>query len=435
MLKKRGLIALMALTLPINLWAVEEVAIESLEQKVQRLETEMAAVKAAIKMQALAPAQAAAPVSATTNFIMDTSSALTWSGFASTSVARSDSETEYLERFSDRENYTDTRLGLNVSAHLTESFTIAGQILMAGREDGYNAHADWIFATWSPVDWADLMIGRIKYPNLLFSEVYDVGAVMPWIRPPQELYSFTPLSSNYTYEVMSGISPRFNYFLGDYELTLQPYAGNADMEFGKISNMTGLSASIGDDEMMLMLGFNRGDLDFGGGGHGAEGGSELLEVMNSHLDGRRREVLSASLSIDKNNFLVLAEWAESEIKEKHHAGFADYDAISWYTMVGYRFGDWTPHLTFASLDQDSGTGQDSTTLGVRYDASPSVAVKAEWSRIDPESRDDEIKTSDRMGFDPSTEDDEELAHPAGLFEHLPNNGKVNLFTIGLDFTF
>ena len=53
---------------------------------------------------------------------------------------------------------------------------------------------------------------------------------------------------------------------------------------------------------------------------------------------------------------------------------------------GHRFGNFMPHLTYAELNTDAGTGinraQTTWTAGIRYELSPNSAIKFEWANIE-----------------------------------------------------
>lgn len=130
------------------------------------------------------------------------------------------------------------------------------------------------------------------------------------------------------------------------------------------------------------------------------------------------EYTSVGVSYDSENWLMLAELIRGKI------GGAFPDADGGYMTVGYRIGNWMPHLTYASIksaDDDerralpeiqvtealwtgelskavagartlitivngsrnlSSPEQRSWTLGLRWDPKPGIAVKAEYSRTE-----------------------------------------------------
>ena len=147
---------------------------------------------------------------------------LSWTGFATTGFSVSDSETLYLGQVDEDGSFLDTRLGLNVSTQFGPNWQLAGQILMAGREEEFNAHADWVFAKYRFNDNASLLFGKMKYPNLLYSEVFDVGAIYQWARAPEEIYNLGAGGAGVVLEAMEGVSLVLSAFPGDVEYIFQP---------------------------------------------------------------------------------------------------------------------------------------------------------------------------------------------------------------------
>tara|TARA_R110002167_G_scaffold64899_5_gene183497 strand:- start:3879 stop:4991 length:1113 start_codon:yes stop_codon:yes gene_type:complete len=340
-----------------------------------------------------------------------------WTGFMSAGVTKTDSEVEYMERFANELDYSDARIGLNIAADISSELSVAGQILMAGRERDYNAHADWVFVTYKPAESVSFMLGRIKFPNLLASEYYDVGVAYPWIRPPQELYNLSALGPLMTYEVIAGGSAFITGFVGDYEYQLQPYFGNGQTEFALQRDMYGLAASLNGDNISLKLGYNAGKFDFSAGGHGEDGADPLVEALED-FDKKVKTVVSTGLTYDDGVILVMAELAQMEIDDS-----PEFDTTSWYATTGYRFGRLMPHLTYASLDQKSGLEQTSITLGINYQITNASVFKLELQRIDPTTRGVALIA-----------DGEEVAHPSGLFSHNPD-GNVNVVSMAVDLVF
>ena len=405
--------------------------IENLKAVVEDLQRQLAEVKTQLKMQA----ETAAKKSDVTQLQQEVKTVVNrpvvpksikdrihLTGFMSAGATKTDSKIKYAGRFDEEVNYTDTRLGLNLSVDITEKLGLAGQILMAGREDDWNAHADWVFASYRPTDEVFLMGGRIKYPNLLFSEYYDVGKTYPWLRAPEELYGFATLGGNMSYEVFSGVSAAFSGYLGDFEWQLQPYAGVADMEFAAMKDMYGFAASIGTEEYQLKAGYNAGAYDFGGGGHGGDGNDLLTEALEHNLNGQDKKVTNIGFLYDTNNILLLAEWAKTDTGGIGAEGH-NFDTKAWYATAGYRFGQWLPYMTYAEYEQKTGSEQDRLAMGLNYDLNPSSTLKFEWQRIKPTS-------GEEIEFE-----GEEAGHPVGLFDGNPSRKKINMIGVSVDYVF
>ncbi|MBF0382315.1 MAG: porin [Magnetococcales bacterium] len=337
--------------------------------------------------------------------VAEEGSRIRWSGFATAGVSASSSETEYIERIDEDGDYRETKLGLNLGVSITPELGLAGQILMAGRERDFGAHADWVFLSYDIFDSTSIMAGRIKYPNLLFSEIYDVGYLYPWARVPQEIYSFESLGPNMAHEVFAGVSLLHSGELSeDFEYTIQPYGGNAPMEDGNIKKMVGIMISTNSENFLIKGGYNRGEM-------------HLEEDHHREIsEGAIRQIWSAGFQMDFNDVLANAEYVRSTIED-----MSEFDTDSWYVNLGYRINQWTPYITYGVMEQESGLGQRSITADLRYDIGTSAALTIEYQNIDPQLRDSTVGEENKL--------------PSGLFASEPSESTVNIVSVTLDVIF
>lgn len=343
---------------------------------------------------------------------------INWSGFATAAYSISDSPDSYVERIDEEGSWEDTRIGLNFSADISGDLTMAGQILMAGREDSFNAHADWLFARYKFSENTSILFGKLKYPNLLFSEFYDAGYIYPWASAPQELYNLEAGGSGALYESIHGASFLFSVMPNDVEYVVQPYFGEADMEDGTLKNMFGFMFNANGENFQVKMGYNTGEFH-PGGGHGGGGEEEAGSFHDFDDVTPDKTTWSIGGTNELGNLVSYYEYATVE-----YDGFSGLDTDAGYVTLGYRFNKFLPHITFASFEQNNGREQESITLGLRYELAGQAALKFGWSVIDAT---------------PPLEDDGEGWHEIeahGLFfDGREESGKVNVLTITLDMLF
>jgi len=325
-----------------------------------------------------------------------------WSGFASASASQvSGGIEEYRRRFENgKTEYSNTRIGLNISAKISDDISVAGQILMAGREDEYAAHADWVFITYSPHQLKNtaFKLGRIKFATLLNSEVYDVGYAYPWVSVPSEIYDFTASGSQATYEVMSGANVSYGSYIGDFDWKIQAFVGEADSGLGTVDSLIGSVLAVNNDDLEFRLGYHQGTLveDDGEPAGGLVG--KLGELKEEELVGADKEVTNLGVIWNISNLRISAEYVSVDWSGGREAEQTDlFDTNSYYVSAGYRMGDWMPMLTLAEMDEEGGTNQESITLGVRYELSRSTAVKLEWQSIDIAGRAEPLYVENEQG--------------------------------------
>ncbi len=349
---------------------------------------------------------------------------LKWSGFATVAATyMNEEDTIYAGHIDDGFSFSDTRLGLNVSSKIQNDLFLAGQILMAGTEAEFNAHMDWLFVRYIATQNTSILFGKMKYPNLLFSEVYDVGVLYPWERVPQEVYLLrSPAGSNALYESIEGVSVLYSKGIGDEdtEISLQGYFGAGGMEVGTVDEMFGMVASLSDEWYEFKVGYNSGVFDPGAGGHGGEEEEEGFEL--AEFDGAKPDIgtLNLSASIELGSWIGLTEWTKTEFD-----GFDDIETETRYLTLGHNINsNWLIHVTAASFEQQTGRTQDSISLGFRRKINDSAVIKLGFSLVDATAPHEE---EEEGGGD---------EHDSNIFGFIEGNvDNIKVISIAVEFVF
>src|ERR1700723_2672446 len=88
----------------------------------------------------------------------------------------------------------DSRLGAQVMARFTPQLSAMLQVISEQRyNDTYTPHVEWANITYQPIPELSLRVGRIVLPTFLISDSRKVGYANPWVRPPVEVYSLSPI--------------------------------------------------------------------------------------------------------------------------------------------------------------------------------------------------------------------------------------------------
>ncbi len=345
-----------------------------------------------------------------------------WHGFMTAAANITDSSVDYAGSAGDDVGFRDSRFGLNVSARIAENWAIAGQLLGKNFEDeDYKLEVDWALATYNPTDRTALRFGRIKYPAGLLTEFVETGYTYLWIRPPESIYNLEAHGPNTLRKAFDGVNGTWQIPADSVDYSVDVYGGTAEVDDGHMKNFLGIKFEADmEDVLRFQVSVNNG----------------TMEVDNSHgrqamMDGASHTTYTLGLSVDWNNVLLQSEVAMVRMGKSNSTLFTSaqrkaiadsMDATNWYSMLGYRLGKATPHVTYSKWDQDSGVGQETLTVGVRYEVAPSIALKAEWNRIIDAS----AISSGSLSFLP--------AGNAGLFAGDPD-GNVNLYAAALEFIF
>ena len=290
-------------------------------------------------------------------------SAIQFDGFLTAGAAWHDDENKnrYVGSLGDRgiQNdasfETDTRFGLQISSDIAENMSVVSQILGTGVNGNFDAIIEWAYIDYKATDWLSIHAGKIKQPVYLVNDYVEVGYAYPWIRPPVEVYYLNnPLNT------VNGIEFLFQFPVGPGVLSLQPYFGsNRD----DIPNTGG----VGFFEAEKIRGI---DVKYSGKGYTAHASSFACDVkvygnmydvptgfgfpVDIDLNGKGKcEVNSAGFNLDVANVVMYAEWQKRLTDETLSRPFGDQ--MAWYTTLGYRFGKWLPHVTYAVIDGETST--------------------------------------------------------------------------------
>jgi len=286
-----------------------------------------------------------------------------------------------------------SKFGAQLSYGITDTVGVTVQATAKAQQDEWKANLEWAYLSWQTNDQLMLRAGRLRSPVYMYSESLDVGYSYPWLRLPDEVYSqvqvtnyegvdavYTlPLSyGSVTVQVAGGQSKNRDYYAYDQQF---------DIDYG---NLFGASVSLATNDFgTLRIGYVEaniktdinGTVDASAIGLGANRTLSLLT-----LDKEKGKFTSIGYQYDNGTWVSSNEWTSRMIEND---GMESID--SFYLMGGRRFGDFLPHVTYAQLD-DNGGRQSSWTLGLNYQAAPTVVVKGEYKRVDTKNGYDGVFT-------------------------------------------
>ncbi|RKZ63649.1 MAG: hypothetical protein DRQ44_09910 [Gammaproteobacteria bacterium] len=350
----------------------------------------------------------------------------------------------------------DTRFGLQISSDVTENMSVVAQILGRGDKGNFNAVIEWAYIDYEFHETTSVHVGKIKQPVYLVNDYVEVGYAYPWIRPPQEVYLLNnPLNT------VNGIELLLQFSVGPGTLSFQPYLGsnredipNAQGAFFEAENIYGMDIKYSGRGYAVHASNFQCDVKTTGGFDIDKSDNILQQDLEVNLNGEGEcNVMAAGFNLDMANIVLYAEWTQRTTTEELSRPFGDTEA--YYATIGYRFGKWLPHLTFASIEgeastvqpgaitgvdgrdlnfQDGSTGtlnfpvpiQTSITAGLRYEVNDSAALKVEYQVVDVEQDPAELQAANQ-GFN------------YGLFNtdfsRLGPHEKVGIVSVALDVIF
>lgn len=319
----------------------------------------------------------------------------------------------------------DTRVGLQVSADVSERVGVTVQMLARGGFENFDIKADWAYVDYQFADSFTARGGKLKIPTFLTSDYIEVGYAYPWIRPPHEVYLLNPITS------LSGVDAMFTPSLGSVDFLIQPF-------YGSTRDTTVVPPQVVD--IIAPPGTSKGDtLDFSakdlGGINLSATFSGVMTVRAGYLQTKATvptngifdqegKFLSLGATLDWHNIVAYSEYAKRDVDEAPlptpSLAIALPDQEAWYLTLGYRINKFLPHITYASLDEGSDPfltvlKQTSITAGLRYEVANGAALKVEAQRVEPKTENGVINH--------------------GLFNNRLLEDNANIYSIAFDVIF
>jgi len=337
-------------------------------------------------------------------------------GFGTLAAVKTDDPAvDYVTADDDWNFDTDSILGLQLYAPLSEKFSLTAQVSAQGK-DHYDVEKDtaWLYGAYAVTDDMNIRAGRLRIPFFAKSESLEVGYSYHWIRPPTDVYGQLGFTN------FDGMDVLLNVPVGNVRLLVQPYAGvtSPEQDFQgdagelDVTNLWGLNMELASGPLTYRIGHTEGDFDINGvaaldgflAGLNMAGFTQVADKFG--IQNRHGKFSGLGVEFDNDDFLVAAEYT------KRKTDGLIPDTTGWYASLGYRFGAIMPHITYSEMETDEnydsvnsqiplmppmlagGSAQfvqmntsnnDSLTLGVRWDVLPKIALKAEWQKMEVES--------------------------------------------------
>jgi hypothetical protein len=334
----------------------------------------------------------------------------------------------------------DSNLGLQVSYKANDWLSFTGQGLVSKHiTDEFGAELTWAFAKMKASENLSVRVGRMGIPVYMISDYQNVGYSSTFIRPPVEMYSQVPL----TY--VEGADAIYQMDLGDGSLSAQFAYGRTETKgtgnsyTAKFKDLMGLNLVYDNGPFTVRFGHIRTkfSVDDSASLNAVVGGLTkfgFTDAANSLIiKDTKASFTSLGLGVNWKGWTGQAEYGVRRSDARSLP-----DTTSWYTLVGYKWGNFTPYYLHSDIKQDGGrtiaglptTGplaalvaganayasnapvQSSNSVGLRWDFHKAAALKVQYDRISPK---------DGAGT---------FVNPKPGFA-----GPVNVLAVGIDFVF
>lgn len=308
---------------------------------------------------------------------------LSTKGFLTFAYSRSNTEELYQGDISDEGEFTQGSIaGLQFSSILS-SKTEAYLQMAASGDDGrnFNFSVDTAHITYNFNNKHKVLLGKIRLPVYMISDHRQVGYLIPWIIPPEEVYEIVPFEEVGSNETFFGASLEGKiYNKGKHKLDYRLYTGGSESsgEGGvqsRVKNLIGSSIDYSFDRLELKLSYlntlssstqadNNGDGD------------------RDDISKGRTEFLTAGMKIDTDQYMLMSEYSQTRSEALNFE-----DIKSYYLLGGLYFDEqqYLLHATYSTVldssKSDIDVFQKSLTLGANYFVDFSTVLKLEFKRV------------------------------------------------------
>ena len=302
---------------------------------------------------------------------------------------------------------------LQTEVDLNERFSFTTQLL-AHTSGTRDSGLEWAYLTYRPTERWQFKAGKLRTPFFIYSDIIDVGFAYPWVIPPQQVYN------PYMFSDYTGVSAAYRFNVQDWSIEAEAYWGHFDDDITvgarqievEVDDMSGIVLGLNHGSLLLRTSYHRGDVDVSlprlSGFAQQLRGAGFKRSANSLIPDGDVSFVQAAISYDKLDYFLKAEWMSI-----HSDTVGIPETESYYLSGGYTFNPFTVHATFSDLSTEMRRPVDeipigvspqlnalrsaytgvfnniaindnlrSLSVGVRWDLSPSLALKAEWLHLD-----------------------------------------------------
>ena len=314
--------------------------------------------------------------------LADTQQRLKINGFLTASAVYGEKDygsgtAEELIDLSDGWNYRSDSIGaIQFDYRLSEKVNAVVQVSSGGEGDSARSKVglSWAYLKFRINDNWYLRAGRLRTGFFIHSESLDVGFTYPWVRPPTELY-FASFAN------VEGLDSNYRFQLGNTLHNIQLLVGAAQERDFAVKDAYSFGYDIEYGSWLFHLNISQAAVDV-----------TIVDVPIFNVSKLRYQAYG--VRYDDGVWI-----GSAEISKLDPIDGGIVSTNNGYLMVGRHFGQWTPHITFAgrrtpetndvlapevlvaaASDNTIEDDADSLTLGLRYELTSKVALKADVTR-------------------------------------------------------
>lgn len=297
--------------------------------------------------------------------------------------------------------YDNVNFSLNLNAGLGERLMIAAQAEWVMVDDASETDLDYVFAQWRFANSLFFRVGQVQQPFGIYTEIYDVGTLRPFLNLPQGVYgpsgfiAESYLGAGLTGDFYTASNWTFSYdlYFGQLDTPMYHWVMNFDWQTGlpierdsdyKFKDVVGGRLVVETPVSGISFGgsFYSGDpeaIDEGTAGFAFQGRRTVVGLQAEFLNNSwwiRSEwvnIAKGSSTLDGAEATTDALYLELAYKITEHwqlAGRYDYQDNSF--GAGFDYGP-----MFDTLNEHRDLG-----FAVNYWFSPNLVIKCEYHRVE-----------------------------------------------------
>lgn len=343
---------------------------------------------------------------------------------------------------------THTKFGLQLDTNITDNLKATIQTIFYQKEKGQiQTDLDWAYLKYSPTDYLNFKIGRMKIPFFIFSDSSNINYTNIWTHMPKEtVISSVPVSS------YNGLETELLFNLKEHNISLQSYIGEEKSKIygslggspldAEFKNAYGFSITDYYGDFKVRASYFAGDLNFDN-----DDLNKLLlagrvlgvpTINNYDLGKLNLSLYALGFTYQFDNIFLASEYTSVELDNK-----VIDDMKGWYISTGYQLDKIMPYVTYGEskqkvaypisdipilpdiyggrtlydgfnrMSEAFNYSQKSISFGIRYDIKKNLALKTQI---------------DRIYFD-------ENHRTMYIRNNEPASGHLDVYSVALDFVF
>jgi hypothetical protein len=261
----------------------------------------------------------------------------------------------------------DSLIGAQASVRVTKKLSAVVQVISEQKyDDKYWPHVEWANIKYQFTPDFNIRVGRTVLPVFMVTDSRKIGYVNPWVRPPIELYSLVPVTSN------DGVDASYRRRIRSATNTFQVTAGRSDSRFPD-TGATGFATGKARRSVTFVDTFERGFVtarfnygrarltipEFGPLFDAfRQFGPEGMAIAQQYDVSKRPVIfLGIGASYDPGKWFLMGEWGRITI----HSVFGQ--TTGWYSSGGYRIRKaFTTYVTYAQVEAVGPTSDPGLTV-------------------------------------------------------------------------